>query len=174
MDFKKTLEQLELKEPVKIVINKDNDQEHTEGDCWEENGKKYTISNGIKLIVSKFSNVRKEMLLPLSCPKCGNPMQNSKLNHKFWKLRNCCFDCVVKEETQMKIDGTYSEYEENIINKNKKVVLVDIKNFLTDYINTMDSNNYITEDGKIEDWKSNVNVDELKKDLELIEEQICN
>jgi hypothetical protein len=38
----------------------------------------------------------------------------------------------------------------------------------------MDSNNYITEDGKIEDWKSNVNVDELKKDLELIEEQICN
>ena len=45
-----------------------NTQVHTEGDIWEENGKKWTIQNGIKQTVTKLDEIKKLVVLPLSCP----------------------------------------------------------------------------------------------------------
>ncbi len=46
--------------------------EHNEGDVWEENGKKWTIKNGIKQTVTRFDELKKVLNLPLTCPNVIN------------------------------------------------------------------------------------------------------
>jgi len=60
----------------------------------------------------------KEFRTPYVCPACGKGMR-TKLDSKFWVLRKKCFNCVTAEETQMRINGTYKQYEQKIILNNK-------------------------------------------------------
>jgi hypothetical protein len=48
---------------------------HKEGDVWEENGKKWTIKDGIKQNVTKLDSVKNLVVMPLSCPNCGHVMK---------------------------------------------------------------------------------------------------
>ena len=41
---------------------------HGEGDVWEEDGRQWTIKNGIKQNVTKLDKAKKEVTLPLFCP----------------------------------------------------------------------------------------------------------
>ena len=49
--------------------------DHKEGDVWEERGKKWTIKNGIKQTVTKFDDLKRLVVLPISCPNCGKAMK---------------------------------------------------------------------------------------------------
>jgi len=60
---------------------KKKDEIHGEGDIWEENGKKYTIRNGIKITSSKLTAVKKMLQMPLCCPKCGNRVMDELVMH---------------------------------------------------------------------------------------------
>ena len=51
-------------------------QDYTEGDIWEENGKQWTIKNGIKQTVTKFDRLKKMFIIPIACPECSKPMKN--------------------------------------------------------------------------------------------------
>ena len=46
-------------------------KEYKEGDIWNEGRKTWTIKNGIKQTVSKLDKLKKEVFMPLSCPKCN-------------------------------------------------------------------------------------------------------
>ena len=48
--------------------------ERKEGDVWTENKKTWTIKNGIKQTISKLDAIKKEVFVPLCCPKC-NPVE---------------------------------------------------------------------------------------------------
>ena len=93
--------------------------EHSEGEVWEENGKKWTIKNGIKQTITKFDKLKKLVTFPLICPECSNPMKDYEINRKMYNIHGKCFDCVVKMETQLKIEGKYDEYEKEMLNKIK-------------------------------------------------------
>ena len=41
--------------------------EYKEGDVWKENGKTWTIKDGIKQTVSKLDAIKKEINIPLCC-----------------------------------------------------------------------------------------------------------
>ena len=47
---------------------------HKEGDIWEEDGRKWTIKDGIKQNITKLDRAKKAHLKPLLCPKCNNIM----------------------------------------------------------------------------------------------------
>ena len=66
-----------------------------EGDIWEENGKTWTIINGLKQTVTKHDKIRKLVQMPLVCPSCNKPMKADKLNTKMWKLHKQCFQCNI-------------------------------------------------------------------------------
>src|ERR1035437_810426 len=84
------------------------DNTHEDGDVWEDNnGKKWTVKNGIKQTVSKVDNAR----MPWWCPRCSKTMKH-KNDDKMWYLYGVCFDCVVKYETQLQIDGKFQIYEQ--------------------------------------------------------------
>ena len=142
--------------------------DYQEGDIWEENGKKWTIKNGIKQTVSKHNKLKKLTTLPLSCPHCSQPMKNNDYNKKMWLIHKMCFDCVVNMEAQIKRDGKWEEYEKSMLNINKDSMVDDFEAAVNDFLSSK-SDSYISEQGVIEDWGGGkVNDDEIKNIKEYI------
>jgi hypothetical protein len=61
----------------------------------------------------------KEFKMPWFCPECDKVMKSS-LDDKMWRLYRHCFDCQIKIENKMRIDGTYDEYAQKKVLENKK------------------------------------------------------
>ena len=52
----------------------------------------------------------KEARMPWFCPKCDKVMKK-RLDDKMWFLHDHCFDCQLKVEHKMRLDGTYNEWK---------------------------------------------------------------
>jgi len=125
---------------------------HSEGDIWEEDGRTWTIKNGIKQNIPKQKAVKKLTTTPLVCPKCKNSM-NYWLHEKMYKIHGFCFDCTVEYEAELRKAGLYGEYEKAMITNGIKNFVHDLENWILD--SSKQESNYVTEDGEIERWKSN-------------------
>jgi len=123
---------------------------YKEGDVWEENGKKWTIKNGIKQTVTKLDEIKKLIVLPLSCPDCGKLMKVDEYNKKMWAIHQKCFDCVIKMESEIKRQGKWDEYSRNIMNRNKNAELDDLEQALEQWVDEKDS--FVSEMGEVEKW----------------------
>jgi len=125
-------------------------KKHKEGDIWEDNGKTWTIKNGLKQNITKLDNAKKAIRIPLTCPKCGGSMKHH-LAQKMYKIHGFCFDpCTVKFEKDLRRAGLYEEYEKKIMSGNISAFADDIENWVLESIN--DTNTIVTEDGTVEDW----------------------
>jgi len=128
-------------------LNKDD---HKEGDVWEENGKKWTIKSGIKQTVTKLDEIKKLVILPLSCPSCGQLMKVHEIEKKMWAIHKKCFDCVLKVETKLKAEGKWEEYQADMMNENKNAELDDLEKALDEWI--VDKDTFVSESGEVETW----------------------
>jgi hypothetical protein len=129
----------------------------SEGDVWEEDGKTWTIKNGLKQSITKLDSAKKALQMPLSCPKCGGPLKHH-LAKKMYKIHGFCFDpCTVEYEAGLRKLGLYEQYEKSIIQGNLKAFVSDIESWMIDQTTT--SNAFVTEQGDVEDWKSNTTKD---------------
>ena len=126
--------------------------ERKEGDIWEEDGKTWTIKNGLKQSVSKLDTIRKAVAKPLHCPNCGTIM-NYHLHEKMWKIHGICFDCVIDMEAGLRRLGKYEAYERAMITGNLNSWAKDMESFLTEAMSEKDT--YVTEAGDVEDWNGN-------------------
>ena len=136
---------------------KKSSERHKEGDIWEENGKQWTIKNGIKQNITKLDSAKKAIRIPLRCPKCGGPMKHH-LAKKMYKIHGFCFDpCTVEMEADLRKAGLYEQYEKRMMQGNMKAFAKDIEQWAVDLINTKDT--FVTEAGDIEDWSSNSSKD---------------
>ena len=122
---------------------------YSEGDIWEENGKTWTIKNGIKQNITKLDKAKKAIRIPLACPKCSGSM-NHHLHKKMYKIHGFCFDCTIEMEANLRKIGLYEQYEKKIMSGNMSTFADDIEHWVYESIN--DSSNMVTEDGTIEDW----------------------
>lgn len=128
-------------------------QRHEEGDVWEENGRQWTIKNGIKQNLTKLDAAKKALQIPLKCPKCGGPMKHH-LAQKMYKIHGFCFDpCTVEYEAELRRAGLYENYEKAMMKGSLKAFLKDVEAFVLDQVNTVDT--FVTEQGDIEDWSNN-------------------
>ena len=125
--------------------------ERKEGDVWEENGKKWTIKNGLKQTVTKHDKLRELVKMPLACPECKKAMKANKLNKKMWNIHKKCFDCVIEYETKLKATGGYEEYAKKIINANKNTFADDYEAAVKEYETAL-PDTYVSEAGDIENW----------------------
>lgn len=138
-------------------------QDHKEGDEWEENGKAWTIKNGIKQTITKFDKLKRLVVMPYKCPSCEKPMSLNDLNKKMYSLQGACFDCVIERETRLKIEGKYEQYEKKILNINKNDLLTDLEAGLEQWVNEKDT--FVSEDGVVESWSSTTNNKEVYKEV---------
>ena len=128
---------------------------YKEGDIWEENGKQWTIKNGIKQNITKLDSAKKAIRRPLRCPKCGGSMKHH-LAKKMYKIHGFCFDpCTVEMDADLRKAGLYKQYEQRMMQGNMKAFAKDVEEWVIDLVNTNDT--FVTEAGDIEDWKSNSN-----------------
>lgn len=125
-------------------------QVHSEGDVWEENGKKWTIKRGIKQSVTKLDEIKKLVVMPISCPECGQVMKINEYNKKMWSIHQKCFDCVIKMESEIKRLGKWEEYCADMMNRNKNAELDDLERALEQWVDESDS--FVSEAGEVEKW----------------------
>jgi hypothetical protein len=126
-------------------------EEHKEGDTWEEDGKKWTIKNGIKQSITKLDKFKHLVSLPLTCPSCKKPMKANELNKKMYSVHKMCLNCVVDMESKLKLEGKYEQYEKNILNMNKNASLEEFEQALDSWLEEKDT--FVTEQGDIESWQ---------------------
>ena len=130
---------------------KKKEERRVEGDVWEERGKTWTIKNGIKQNFTKLIHLRKAIRMPLCCPECGTRMKK-RLDKKFYKLRNKCFDCNIKDEHKMRMDGTFESYEREVIGKKLDIIYTNVEATFQKFIESNANKEYITESGHREEW----------------------
>jgi len=152
--------------------------ERKEGEVWtDSDGKEWEIRNGIKWKTSKLLDVINEAVadhiyLPHSCPKCNNPMKK-KLDKKMWFIHKMCFECVIAMEHQMKIDGTYNEYERNKVQNNMEAWFKDFKQMIEEGKRDSLKQKFVDGNGKIEDfWEDPQSYEELSALIDPIMEDI--
>ena len=124
--------------------------DYSEGDIWEENGKQWTIKNGIKQTITKLDGIKRLAVLPLTCPCCNKPMKIHDLNKKMYSIHGICFDCTIDKEHEIKKEGKWDDYVKRQQTSNKKAILNDIESALEDWYVQKDP--YVTEAGDVESW----------------------
>ena len=143
-------------------------QNHSEGDIWEENGKQWTIKNGIKQTITKHDKLRQLVTMPLACPVCHNSIKGNDLNKKMWNIHKMCFDCVIEMEAKIKREGKWDEYEKQMMNANKNSMIDDFEASVEEFLK-MQNESYFTEQGDIESWGGGkINEEEIKNVKEYI------
>lgn len=135
--------------------------ERKEGEIWEEDGKKWTIKNGIKQTVTRFDSIKKLLILPIVCPKCNNSMKNHITNKKMWPIHSMCFDCVIKMETELKRDGKFEEYQRNMNVNGIKTYIKELEDILLELMLEDSKESIVTESGDIEEWRGGI-IDKTK------------
>ena len=140
--------------------------DYKEGDIWEENGKQWTIKNGIKQTITRFDHLKKTVMLPLACPSCNKAISNHHLNKKMWLIHGKCFDCVIEMETKLKKEGKFEEYQQKMIMGGVKTHIKELEEILLELSLDTSKESFVTEAGDIEEWKSNTSLNtKLTEDL---------
>ena len=137
--------------------------EYKEGDVWKENGKTWTIKDGIKQTISKLDAIKKEVFMPLCCPKCGKVMKG-QLDKPNYKVHKMCFNCVVDYEASLKNKGEYEDYLKKLKLKNNLTQINEIENMFLDLAN-QSNNGYISERGEVERWVGGIDREKITKDI---------
>ena len=110
--------------------------EYKEGDVWKENGKTWTIKDGIK----------------------------GQLDKPNYRVHKMCLNCVVEFEHKLQIEGKYEEYERQLFLKNRLTRINEMENYFLDLAN-QSNEGYVSENGEIERWKGGVNKEKFTKDI---------
>ena len=142
------------------------------GERWtDENGKSWEQHEGGKIEVSDLTDTMAEVRAYLdklnSCK--GEDCKTIKLGRVDKKLiskTGYCLHCLTKKEAQIKYDGLWKEYEDykiysNMISYGKDVV----SQFRQAYNDAKQEYEIVQEDGKLEKWSMERDVNELKAEI---------
>ena len=86
-----------------------------------------------KRIDEKFE-ATKEARVPWFCPECTRVMKK-RLDDRMWYLYGHCFECQVRVENKMRIEGTYDEWAEKKIIANKLAWITEQKQSIEEFKN---------------------------------------
>ena len=152
---------------VGIGYNGEVKEDHKEGDIWEENGKTWTIKDGIKENITKLDKFKKAAI-PLFCPNCKQVM-DKQLDSHYFKSFGQCLDCRTKFETKLKIEGKWENYVNSTFNAEIDKQIEEYKNFISDKISESNEG-FVTEAGDVQKWVGGVNKKRAEESLnEVIE-----
>lgn len=142
-----------------------------EGDVWEEDGRTWTIQNGLKQNITKLDAAKDAYKIPLTCPKCIGSMSHW-LAKKMYRIHGFCFECTVEYEASLRKAGKYEEYEKAMMQGNVKEFAKDLEQYIIGKLE--ETSDFVTEQGDVEDWSNNSNLQKEKilKDLASFTKQV--
>jgi hypothetical protein len=134
---------------IGVGYSKSDSESHEEGDIWKENGREWTIKNGIRENITKLDKF-KNLSIPLFCPSCKHVM-DKQLDSHYFKSYGSCLNCRTEFETKLKLEGKWEEYTTMLYNNEIDIQIEEYKSFMEDTLNE-GTNGYITEAGDIQKW----------------------
>ena len=78
--------------------------------------------------------ITKSGRMPWFCPECTKVLKR-RLDEKMWYLYDHCFNCQIKVENKMRIEGTYDKWAEKKIIANKLAWITDQKQSIEEFKN---------------------------------------
>lgn len=139
-------------------------EHHVEGDVWEENGRKWTIKNGLKQNITKMDKFKKMGTIPLFCPEC-NTLMKKHLDKKVFPAYQKCFDCIVDYEAELAKQGKSEEYFKELQHQHIQSAIDGYKSFMESTIKESNAN-YVTEAGDVENWRGGKSKEQLEQELQ--------
>ena len=145
---------------------------HKVGERWtDENGKSWEQHEGGKIEVSDLTDTMAEVRAYLNklntchAEDC-NTIKLSRADKKLISKTGYCATCLGKRETIIKLDGLWEEYEHykmlnNIISKGKDIV----EKLHQAYKDAKQEYEIVQEDGTLEKWVLEKDVNELKAEI---------
>jgi len=82
--------------------------------------------------ISKLTDVLKEARMPWFCPSCDKVMKK-RLDDKMWFMYDHCFDCQIKKEHTMRLEGTYDDWIDKKETANKLAWIRDQKQAIQEF-----------------------------------------
>ena len=139
---------------------------HKEGDIWEEDGRQWTIKNGVKQNITKLDSAKQGVVLPLFCPKCSKSMK-PHLDKQWFIINGHCYNCQVDYEFQLRKEGKFEEMEKQVVNDHLDGITKDFEVWFDEMINSKDT--FVTEAGDVEKWDGSGKEQLLRQKQEALE-----
>jgi hypothetical protein len=137
---------------------------HKEGDVWEEDGRKWTIKDGIKQNITKLDKAKQAHVMPMFCPSCKTMMKKT-FDKEYYLIHQKCFDCVIEFETELRRLGKFEEYQTAIQNAEIDGYIANLKSWVEDEL-TISNNSFVTENGDVERWVGDLDKEKVKQSLD--------
>ena len=118
--------------------------------------------------ISRLSDIMKEARMPMFCPKCDVIMKK-RLDNKFWSMYGHCFDCQIKIENKMRIDGTYEAWEKEKVKQNRISFIKEQIQAIEEWRNTKAPtwfNNVGINTPELEEEKWDIDVEKIKQEAD--------
>jgi tetratricopeptide (TPR) repeat protein len=139
------------------------------GEIWtDSDGKTWEQKDGYKVSVSQFDDVRQylEKLNTCSNENCQTN-QYTHIDKKILRKTGMCLSCLQEFETALKLDGTFPFYEDYKLTRNKLAYAKDMKQRFEEAMKSVKKDfEMVSEDGSLQKWVWDIDLDKVKKDLE--------
>ena len=142
------------------------------GERWtDDNGKSWEQLEAGKIQTSELGDIMAETRAYLDrlnnckADDC-NTIKKTRIDKKLISKTGYCTTCLAKKETRIKADGLWEAYEDYKIYSNMLAYGNDvIAQFQQAYNDAKQTYEVVQEDGKIETWSMERDVDELKAEI---------
>lgn len=145
------------------------EQKREVGEKWTDtDGKEWEQKEGYKANVSTMADVRQYLDKLNNCQseKCDT-IKYSNADTKVIRKTGMCVTCLRQFEQRLKDDGTYPFYEDYKITNNQLSYVIDLKaQFEEGLRGASQTMEFINEDGTIQKWHYDIDIEKVKVDLE--------
>lgn len=167
---KKILDVMHGRESGNATVGWDKAKEKKEvGDRWfDVNGKEWEQHEGFKMAVTQYDEARAYLDTLNVCKSKECKTFNPKgANLRFIKQSGYCINCLVEREAKLKLEGIYKNYEYWKMNSQ---ALGTIKDDLAKFEQARKDADtvptIVNEDGSIEKWSIDGDIEKVKRDLD--------
>ena len=147
---------------------KEADKKREVGEKWvDKDGVEWEQKDGFRTNLTKMDKVR-EFLQKIS--KCSSSecktIKYSTADKKTIVKTTLCIDCLAKQETKLRLDGTWDFYEDYKITLNKLGYVRDLKAQYEEALEGVKQQvEMVNENGTISNWQWDIDIEKVKEDI---------
>lgn len=139
-----------------------------EGETWtDSSGKNWIHKNGVTKTVTRVMDIIREEINQ-KCTECKCEIRwGSRHDSKIHAKTGMCMDCLIKAETQLRVEGKYKAYEKKKMLSNELAHLKSLKKHIEDsktYLEEHKVFTFVNSNGLVEEWDNEAS-DNVRKSL---------
>lgn len=147
---------------------KEVEQKREVGEKWtDKNGVEWEQKDGFKTNLTKMDEVRAylQKISRCSSEDCKT-IKYSTADKKAIVKTTLCLDCLTKQESILRKDGTWPFYEDYKITLNKLGYVRDVKSQMEEALEGIRQQvEMVNENGTISNWQWDIDVEKVKEDI---------